>query len=362
MRFSSTGGSVETTEDGGQANARSISGVSSTHFLKLVEERGQIGFWTLDFTAGDMTTSIGLYRLIGLDPLVAFRWDDLMKMVHPEDRDAQHNTQEILRSGQPINREFRIVRPDGTVRWLQNKAEVIVGAKGLPSCAVGLMMDITDQYEARISIEEGWSRYKTLVSAMASMEYRALPNGEVLLRAGWEELTGQTADEAEGLGSLNAVHPDDREATYAQWLASLATGKVFAADFRLRCVDGVYRQFLGRAAPMFNSDGTVREWVGTLVGTVSTDTLANEKVDVRQLNLQPAHIRAARALLNWTINDLAFHAEVSVSSIRRLESEDGNTVRTQVRDSVLAALEACGVSFHKGKEGEIILRFVCLEQ
>ncbi|MBO9112460.1 MULTISPECIES: PAS domain-containing protein [Rhizobium/Agrobacterium group] len=357
MRLSSTAEYSAASADEGQHSARPFSGVSSTHFLRLVEERGQIGFWMLDFATNRMTLSAGLYRLLGSDRLTPLCWDDLIMMIHPEDRAAQHDIDAILRAGQPINDEFRIVRPDRTVRWLQYKAEVIIGAEGRPSRAVGLMTDVTVQHAARKSVEEGWHRYKTLVAAVASIEFKALASGEITFSRGWQELTSQTPAESGGWGWLDALHPDDREGAREQWLSCVGARDPYAVDFRVRCREGAYLMFLARAAPMLNQDATVREWIGALVGMAPDQLGADNNSDVRISSLEAAHVRAARALLDWTIDDLAFHAKVSVSSIRRLEREEESSVRDHVRVCVRTAFAKKGISFTVGEDGEIILRF-----
>lgn len=348
------------SSDEGQQSARPFTGVSSSHFLKLVEERGQIGFWTLDFATHSMTASAGLFRLLGTDRLTPLCWDNLIKMIHPEDRATQHDIEAILRAGQPVNGEFRIVRPDRTVRWLQYKAEVIIGAEGRPSRAVGLMTDVTVQHAARKSVEEGWQRYKTLVAAVASIEFKASANGEISFSLGWEQLTGQTPAESAGWGWLDALHPDDCESARAHWQSCVSARNPYAVDFRVRCCEGHYLTFLARAAPMVNQDASVREWIGALVGTAPHQPRADDRSNTRTSNLEAAHIRAARALLNWTIDDLAFHARVSVSSIRRLEREEESSVRDHVRVCVQAAFAAEGISFAGGGDGEITLRFAKL--
>ncbi|MBO9101879.1 MULTISPECIES: PAS domain-containing protein [unclassified Rhizobium] len=120
--------SASQTDEEGSVGARRISGISSRHFLKLVEDQGQVGFWSWDFETGQITGSFGLYRLLGLQPSVALDFVDLIKIVHPDDRAANSDMQATVQSGQAINREFRIIRPDKTLRWIQNKAEVLVDA------------------------------------------------------------------------------------------------------------------------------------------------------------------------------------------------------------------------------------------
>ncbi|MGX4804845.1 helix-turn-helix domain-containing protein [Bradyrhizobium guangdongense] len=63
------------------------------------------------------------------------------------------------------------------------------------------------------------------------------------------------------------------------------------------------------------------------------------KVSIRQ-------IKAARALLNWSQDDLATHSGVSLPTIKRLESSDGSVGgRVETREAIIAALQKGGIVF-----------------
>ena len=65
--------------------------------------------------------------------------------------------------------------------------------------------------------------------------------------------------------------------------------------------------------------------------------------------------RAARALLGWTQETLADKARVSLTALKRLESESGLRVYESTCDEVRRALEAAGVVFLSTDKGEGVL-------
>ena len=68
--------------------------------------------------------------------------------------------------------------------------------------------------------------------------------------------------------------------------------------------------------------------------------------------LNSAQIRAARALLRWSAEDLARHSALSVATIRRAELTEGETSMTTANDlAVRRALEQGGVEFIEGNGG-----------
>ncbi|CAG0990408.1 MULTISPECIES: helix-turn-helix domain-containing protein [Hyphomicrobiales] len=65
--------------------------------------------------------------------------------------------------------------------------------------------------------------------------------------------------------------------------------------------------------------------------------------------------RAARALLGWTQETLAEKALVSLTALKRLESESGLKVYETTRDQVRRALEANGIVFLNSDQGEGVM-------
>ncbi|MCY1667839.1 PAS domain-containing protein [Rhizobium sp. SL86] len=322
-----------------------------------MEEKEWTGFWTLDFVTNQLTLSVGLDRLLGIETEPPSSWDDLIRMVHVDDRGAIQGVDAILRSGHAIDGELRITRPDNTLRWLQYKAEVIIGAGGQPRRAVGLMTDITVQHAARKAVQEGWARYEALVTAFGLIEFTASAEGDIAFAIGWQDLTGQTMKEAANGGWLNALHPDDREAASSNWSHSIVSLSAYAVDFRVRSAKGPYLMLMARATPLFNHDGSIRQWLGALVAALPEKSGTHDSRDTNVFTMKPAHVKAARALLGWSIDVLAHHAGVSISSVRRLEGEDEGSVGTQVRERVRAAFDAQGISFSAGVDGMITLSF-----
>jgi len=81
-------------------------------------------------------------------------------------------------------------------------------------------------------------------------------------------------------------------------------------------------------------------------------TIRYEYVNMKAKTLTSAQIRAARALLRWSAEDLARESALGVTTIRRAELAEGETSMTTANDStVRRTLEAAGVEFIDGNGG-----------
>jgi PAS domain S-box-containing protein len=135
-----------------------------------------------------------------------------------------------------------------------------------PFSARELLARVQGQLEltrARLSIAASEERFHALADAMPQIVYVSGPTGAMeFINRQWQDYTGLPTAGPDDLA--RAVHPDDLGAMHRAWSASLAAGRPFAAEIRMRrASDGAYRWFLSRAVPIREGDGRVARWFGT---------------------------------------------------------------------------------------------------
>lgn len=103
--------------------------------------------------------------------------------------------------------------------------------------------------------------------AAASSSFNWLANGDGLMGDAphWRLFTGQTSEQARDWGWLDAIHPEDYARSLAAWRVALQQRLPYTDEFRVRRADGAYRDVLTQAAPIYEDDGAVREWVGVCI-------------------------------------------------------------------------------------------------
>jgi PAS domain S-box-containing protein len=134
-------------------------------------------------------------------------------------------------------------------------------------------------------------RFREAIETMPAMAFVARSDGYcTFVNRGWIEFTGLSIDQTAGSGWQTALHPDDLSRVVDKWRVSLASGKPLEHEIRVRRVmDGTYRWFLMRAAPLRDKRGKILKWCGA-----ATDIDDRQRAQQLQANL--AHVSRVNAM------------------------------------------------------------------
>lgn len=144
-------------------SARTVFGAqalkASEEHLKLALASGQMGTWTVSLTSRDFTLSDEAYRIFGLGRSDSTNNVTIDALIHPEDRDrVRELLSNAIRTGASYTDKYRIIRPDGEVRWLNSRGQAIYDNKSRPFLLAGIVMDITESK----AVEEARSKNASL--------------------------------------------------------------------------------------------------------------------------------------------------------------------------------------------------------
>ncbi|HTN70948.1 MAG TPA: sigma 54-interacting transcriptional regulator [Methylomirabilota bacterium] len=132
--------------------------------VNLAMEVARIGYWEVELRTGKVVRSESLERMYGFTPgsLPKTR-DAFISLIHPEDREQpRRQMQQSIGTFKSYNVEFRIIRPDGTVRWLASRGQVVPGPDGQPLRILGLSADTTERKQAEESLREALAEVERL--------------------------------------------------------------------------------------------------------------------------------------------------------------------------------------------------------
>ncbi|WP_162292596.1 PAS domain-containing protein [Hartmannibacter diazotrophicus] len=296
--------------------------------LRFIEEKTKIGTWIWDLTATELHWSTGLYRLIGLDPQETKpSFSAYESIIHPDDH--LDITGPLVRAdGSTIfDRQFRIMRRDGSLRWLQGHAEIHLGADEMPHQVIGVVIDITDRKILSDSLKLAGRHLDLASDILGAAVWITDRQGSIVSQHGWLPLTGQSVADVQQMGWLNALVPEDRVQAMKVWMTSLRRPEPFEIGFRVRSSDDEGVAVTGRFTPLEDRKGGIAEWIGVFRRQGSDARALQDHVPAGEEGsgehrLHPAQIRAARAMLGWSVSDLADVSGISGSTIRRMEMDD----------------------------------------
>ena len=130
--------------------------LSSEAQLKQAQAVAHLGSYEVDALTGHTRWSDEVFRILGLDPASGSlsRQDFVERVVHPEDREyAMQGYDRVVHEGKLYDLEYRVIRPDGSVRFVQSMGEPIrTPDGGAVVRLVGALLDITERKQSEDSL------------------------------------------------------------------------------------------------------------------------------------------------------------------------------------------------------------------
>jgi PAS domain S-box-containing protein len=115
--------------------------------LQDAQRIGNLGSWELDLETQQITWSDQVYYIFGRNPALGPPTiATVNQQIHPEDlAEYQRVVDRAIQTGQAYDREFRILRPDGTLVYIQGKGERVIDGLGRATHLTGTVQDISDR-------------------------------------------------------------------------------------------------------------------------------------------------------------------------------------------------------------------------
>ncbi len=141
--------------------------------LELAQEAGGLGSFERNLLTGETKWSASQEKLYDILPgNFGGTYEDFKRLVHPEDLAAVEAAVRVSAATMsPLVTEFRILRPDGSVRWIATQGRVFRDQQGTPVRLIGVNIDITERKKAEEALKEA-DRRKDEFLAMLGHELR----------------------------------------------------------------------------------------------------------------------------------------------------------------------------------------------
>ena len=204
------------------------------------------------------------------DELAAMGSELLSTLMHPADlaRFDEHLARlDSAQDDDVLEFEYRMRHKDGSWRWFRSRDAVFDrSSAGRPTSIVGVATEITERKNHEQALRRNEDRHRALIAHASQTIWIADAGGKVLEAGAWlETFTGDAGPvDRDGEWWLPHVHPDDRWQIRMARDRALRDREPFAVQVRVRRRDGEFGWLALRGVPLFEQDGTLREWVGTL--------------------------------------------------------------------------------------------------
>jgi PAS domain S-box-containing protein len=273
-----------------------------------------LGSWDWDVETGEVKWSDELFRIFGYEPgAIAVTYDRFLASLHPDDhasvlaaiKDAHLGTR-------PYDMEYRIVRPNGEVRFIYARGDVHRDVTGHPLSMAGTVLDITERRHVEAALRASEERLALAVAGSTDILWDAhrlmgepwyAPQTPIWWSPRVRELLG--LDESEPFETLDQwavrLHPDDKDHVFGQLAAHIEHRAPYDVEYRLRTNRGDYRWVRGRGQAMWNEQGEVRRMSGSCQD-ITDRKHAEEKLRLSEQRQELALSGANLGLWDWDVS------------------------------------------------------------
>jgi PAS domain S-box-containing protein len=149
--------------------------------LSLAARAGGVGIWEYDIGESRLVWDDEMYRLYGITAgQFMGTYAVWQNGVHPDDRErGEAEIRMAIRGEKEFDTEFRVVRPDGTIRDIRALAVVQNDAEGRPRRMIGTNWDITDQKRTEEALRESEANFRAFFESMTDMIIVGRPDGTI---------------------------------------------------------------------------------------------------------------------------------------------------------------------------------------
>jgi PAS domain S-box-containing protein len=266
----------------------------SEAYLAEAQRLSHTGTWVLNPTTMQyLYWSDESYRIWALDPPQGLPTrQTVWQRIHPDDRDrVWEEVQEALRQKKDYSGEFRIVLPNGTVKYLAAMSHHLFSTKGELVEVIGTNVDVTEHKRAEQALRDSEAKFRDYAETASDWFWEIGPDYKFTLLT---EKNGFGSDPSHRIGTACWDHALDLETEPEKWrvLRSTLDARKPIRDlvYRSRRGDGTAMYVKASGKPVFDTNGEFRGYRGTGTDVTAIMRAQEERERLRQLESDLAHM------------------------------------------------------------------------
>jgi PAS domain S-box-containing protein len=226
----------------------------------LAAEATHHGVWELDTDTNEVWMSDKARYLFQFDPEARLDMAIVQRRVHPDDRALRESAiKQAIETQGDYALEYRLLLPDGTLRWISGRGRCVTGKHGKGKRLIGVSVDITEQKEA-----QDLFRLAAEGSHLGVWHW-----DEIAKTLTWDRATrdmfGVSADGQITIDTFyRALHPDDAQRVKQTWRQALELRLPYQIEFRTKRTDGTIRWVDARGQGYYDEAGKPLWMTGVL--------------------------------------------------------------------------------------------------
>jgi len=256
-----------------------------------------LGSWEHDAASGKVKWSHEEWQIFGLDQReFGPSFEEFLAMVHPDDRHIVKRINErSQQSKEAAAYDYRIIRPDGTVRVLHANGSILCDAQGQVVKITGTDQDITEQKQIEAQLMK---RDSELVEAqhlalMGNWEWDIATNITTWSDALYEIYEIKRGDIQPSFeGYIQVVHPDDRENVVRLAEGAVRDGQNYSYEHRILRPDKTIAHHHVKVRAVLGPDGRPIKMFGTAQDVTDRVHLENDLKQARDVAIESARLKS----------------------------------------------------------------------
>jgi PAS domain S-box-containing protein len=150
--------------------------------LRLALKAAKFGTWEYNFVTSELFQS-DISEIYGLEPEQTHKtYEEWKAQIHPDDRDwVQARFDQAIQTAGEFEFEFRIIRPNGTMRWTLSTGAVVQNAAAQPLYAYGIAADITDRKLAEVEQKAQQAFLRQVIDTVPNIIFVKNKGGRILI-------------------------------------------------------------------------------------------------------------------------------------------------------------------------------------